>query len=82
MYQRKMGKYWLTLGGLGAFIALSKPQVRRATGEFVSEFIWMWLQQQQAQSALLPPPQTLSGARDYASGILIGRLWGDLSLYS
>ncbi len=60
MFQPGMSKYWLAAGGLGALAALCNPQVRRATGEFVNEFIWMWLQQQQAQSALLPPPQTLS----------------------
>ncbi len=60
MIQPGMGKYWLAAGGLGALAALCNPQVRRATGEFVNEFIWMWLQQQQAQSALLPPPQTLA----------------------
>ena len=60
MFQPGMGKYWLAAGGLGALAALCNPQMRRATGEFVNEFIWMWLQQQQAQSALLPPPQALS----------------------
>ncbi len=55
MYRRDMGKYWLMLGGLGAFIALSNPRVRGAVGDLASDAILLWVQQQQAQAALTSP---------------------------